>query len=146
MDKGVGGGLLITFSTPMSRKIWDTTQTSTSALTSAPLPSVLKIRLGSISVCWPPATTASSPTVGLSSLSSLRVISSQGTFGLWGALLAGGHVIAAKGRNNETVTEEDEIYLRSDMPGWLYVDTRDEENIEVLQINSTTHTFSRAQL
>ena len=46
------------------------------------------------------------------------------TFGMWGSLLAGGEVIVPKGRNNDTLTEEDEIYLAANMPGWLYVDTR----------------------
>ena len=76
----------------------------------------------------------------------LRVRSCPGTFGLWGALLAGGDVIATKGGNNETMTEEDEIYLRSGLAGWLYIDTRDKENVEVLEINTTTHTFTRAQV
>ena len=48
--------------------------------------------------------------------------------------------------NNETVTEEDEIYLRSGLAGWLYIVTRVKENVEVLEINSTTHTFTRAQV
>ena len=46
------------------------------------------------------------------------------TFGMWGSLLAGGEVIVPKGRNNVTLTEEDEIYLAANLPGWLYVDTR----------------------
>ena len=46
------------------------------------------------------------------------------TFGMWGSLMAGGEVIVPKGRNNDTLTEEDEIYLAANMPGWLYVDTR----------------------
>ena len=62
-----------------------------------------------------------------------------GTFGLWGSLLAGGNVIVSKGRNNETLTEEDEIYLRSTMPGWLYIDTRNIENITVLEIDQKGH-------
>ena len=67
-----------------------------------------------------------------------------GTFALWGSLLAGGDVIAAKGTSNVTLSEEDEIYLRSGMPGWLYVDTRDKNNITVLQVNTTTQTFTPA--
>ena len=47
-----------------------------------------------------------------------------GTFGLWGSLLAGGEVIAAKGTHEKLLTEEDEIYLMSAMPGWMYIDTR----------------------
>ena len=43
---------------------------------------------------------------------------------MWGSLLAGGEVIVPKGRNNDTLTEEDEIFLAANMPGWLYVDTR----------------------
>ena len=50
-----------------------------------------------------------------------------GTFGLWGSLLAGGDLIAAKGTSDLILSEEDEIYLRSGMPGWLYVDTRDQD-------------------
>ena len=46
------------------------------------------------------------------------------TFGMWGSLLAGGDVIVSKGRNPDTLTEEDEVYLAANMPGWLYVDTR----------------------
>jgi len=73
-------------------------------------------------------------------------IITYGTFGLWGALLAGGDVIAAKGRNNETFTEEDEIYLRSEMPGWLYIDTRDPDNTTVLQIDGINKTFTLANM
>ena len=61
---------------------------------------------------------------------------------MWGSLLAGGDVVAAKGTNNVTLTENDEMYLRSGLPGWLYVDTRDKSNIVVLQVNSTTQTFT----
>ena len=105
-----------------------------------------RMRSGLISAYWPLAATLSSLTVRFSSLMTLRVRSCPGTFGLWGALLAGGDVIAAKGGNNETVTEEDEIYLRSGLVGWLYIDTRDKENVEVLEINNTSHTFTRAQV
>ena len=34
-----------------------------------------------------------------------HTVITYGTFGLWGSLLAGGEVIAAKGRNNLTLTE-----------------------------------------
>ena len=34
-----------------------------------------------------------------------HTVITYGTFGLWGALLAGGEVLAAKGRNNITLTE-----------------------------------------
>ena len=64
-----------------------------------------------------------------------------GTFGLWGSLLAGGDVIAAKGTSDLVLSEEDEIYLRSGMPGWLYVDTRDKNNITVLQVSGITQKF-----
>ena len=67
---------------------------------------------------------------------------SPGTFGLWGSLMAGGEVIAAKGTSALTLSEEDEIYLRSGMPGWLYVDTRDQINIIILEVNSITQTFT----
>ena len=63
---------------------------------------------------------------------------------MWGSLLADGDVIAAKGTNNVTLTENDEMYLRSGMTGWLYVDTRNKNNVEVLQVNSTTQTFTPA--
>ena len=46
------------------------------------------------------------------------------TFGMWGSLLAGGEVIVPKGSNPDTLTEDDEIHLAANMPGWLYVDTR----------------------
>ena len=36
-----------------------------------------------------------------------------GSFGLWGSLLAGGDVIAAKGTSNLTLSEEDRVYLSS---------------------------------
>ena len=64
-----------------------------------------------------------------------------GSFGLWGSLLAGGEVIAAKGTSNLMLSEEDRVYLRSGMPGWLYLDTRDKNNVVVLQVNTTTQTF-----
>ena len=63
---------------------------------------------------------------------------------MWGSLLAGGDVITSKGTNEVTLTEFDEIYLRSGMPGWLYVDTRDQNNVIVLQVNTTTQTFTPA--
>ena len=43
---------------------------------------------------------------------------------MWGSLLAGGDVIVTKGRNSDTLTEEDELYLAANMQGWLYVDNR----------------------
>ena len=43
---------------------------------------------------------------------------------MWGSLLAGGEVIVPKGSNPDTLTEDDEIHLAANMPGWLYVDTR----------------------
>ena len=61
---------------------------------------------------------------------------------MWGSLLAGGNVIAAKGTNKVSLTENDEMYLRSGMPNWLYVDTRDKNNVEVLQVNTTSQTFT----
>ena len=67
-----------------------------------------------------------------------------GSFGLWGSLLAGGDVIAAKGTSNSTLSEEDRVYLRSGMPGWLYVDTRDQNNVRVLQVNTSNETFTPA--
>ena len=61
---------------------------------------------------------------------------------MWGSLLAGGDVIASKGRSNETLTEEDEIYLRTGLPGWLYIDTRDTLRPRVLEINTNTGNFT----
>ena len=61
---------------------------------------------------------------------------------MWGSLLAGGDVVAAKGTNKLTLTENDEMFLRSGLPGWLYVDTRDKSNIVVLQVNTTSQTFT----
>ena len=54
-------------------------------------------------------------------------------------------MIASKGRNNETLTEEDEIYLRSEMPGWLYIDTRDSQRPRVLEVNTNTGNFTPVQ-
>ena len=71
---------------------------------------------------------------------------SPGTFGLWGSLLAGGEVIASKGRNNVTLTEEDEIFLRSGLSGWLYIDTRDPDNTTVLEVNTTSNSFTPVHL
>ena len=53
-------------------------------------------------------------------------------------------MIAAKGTSNVNLSEEDEIYLRSGMEGWLYVDTRDKNNVTVLQVNTNTQTFTPA--
>jgi len=74
--------------------------------------------------------------------SSDHTIITYGTFGLWGSLLAGGDVVAAKGRNNITLTEEDEIYLRSDLAGWLYIDTLQPHNLTLLQVNKTLGVFT----
>ena len=63
-------------------------------------------------------------------------IHTYGTFGLWGSLLAGGDVIVAKGTSYNTTTEEDEIYMRAAMPGWLYIDTRNNQTT-VLKLNET---------
>ena len=41
--------------------------------------------------------------------SSHHTIITYGTFGLWGSLLAGGDVVAAKGRNNITLTEVGQV-------------------------------------
>ena len=60
-----------------------------------------------------------------------------GTFGLWGALLAGGDVVVAKGFSYDYPSEEDEIYLMEAMPGWLYVDVRN-ETTAVLKIDEET--------
>ena len=75
-----------------------------------------------------------------------KLVILPGTFGLWGSLLAGGDVIASKGRSNETLTEEDEIYLRSALPGWLYIDTRDTQRTRVLEVNTATANFTPVEL
>ena len=69
-----------------------------------------------------------------------------GSFGMWGSLLAGGDVIVSKGRNNPsitkaTVTEDDEIFLRSAMPNWLYIDTRNIKNVTVLKVDPITNKY-----
>ena len=71
--------------------------------------------------------------------SSDHSIFAYGTFGLWGALLAGGDVVVSRGRNNITFTEEDEIYLRSAMPDWLYIDTRYIDNITIYEIDKNNN-------
>ena len=55
-------------------------------------------------------------------------------------------MIASKGRSNETLTEEDEIYLRTGLAGWLYIDTRDRGRTRVLEVNTTTGNFSQVDL
>ena len=69
---------------------------------------------------------------------------------MWGSLLAGGDVIVSKGRNNPsitkaTVTEEDEIFLMAALPNWLYIDTRDVNNITVLKVDPITNQFVPAK-
>ena len=65
--------------------------------------------------------------------------SSSGTFGIWGALLAGGDVIAARGRN-VTLAEEDQIYVRAGLEGWLYLDTS-HALVRLLEVDTDNHTF-----
>ena len=55
-------------------------------------------------------------------------------------------MIASKGRSNETLTEEDEIYLRTGLPGWLYIDTRDTKRPRVLEVNTNTGDFTPVEL
>ena len=43
------------------------------------------------------------------------------------------------------LTEDDEMYLRSALPGWLYIDTR-HEVIEMLKVNNKTHKFEEASM
>eukprot|EP00092_Neocalanus_flemingeri_P006359 GFUD01006845.1.p1 GENE.GFUD01006845.1~~GFUD01006845.1.p1 ORF type:complete len:394 (-),score=65.44 GFUD01006845.1:16-1137(-) len=57
-------------------------------------------------------------------------IHTYGTYGTWGSLLAGGDVIVPTGINAELNTEEDQIYKRAAMPGWVYLDVRDLDNIQ----------------
>jgi len=73
--------------------------------------------------------------------SSDHSIHTYGTFGLWGSLLAGGDVIVSKGRNENGLTEEDNIYKWSAMPGWLYIDTLNPEKISVLKLDNKTREF-----
>ena len=85
-------------------------------------------------------------------------IFTYGTFGLWGALLSGGDVIASKGAviKDSTpapdgqmstidplleITESDEWYLDGSLPNWIYLDTRNKGNITVLKVNPNTHQF-----
>ena len=44
------------------------------------------------------------------------------------------------------MTEDDEIFLRAAMPGWLYIDTRDPEDTRLLKVDSQTHKFSPVTL
>ena len=101
------------------------------------------ITLGLTSVCWAPVTTRSSPTArgGRRPSEAVRAhkCSSSGTFGIWGALLAGGDVIAARGRN-VTLAEEDQIYVRAGLEGWLYLDTS-HALVRLLQVDTDNHTF-----
>ena len=55
-------------------------------------------------------------------------------------------MIASKGRSNETLTEEDEIYLRTGLPGWLYIDTRESQRTKVLEVNINTGNFTPVEL
>ena len=79
--------------------------------------------------------------------SSDHVVMTYGTFGMWGALLSSGHVIAAKGTNNVTYSEvishylqllftrylqEDYVFLRSHLTNWTYMDTRRAEQPKLL--------------
>ena len=76
-------------------------------------------------------------------------IFSVGTFGMWGSLLAGGDVIVSKGKNdpivtNATVTEEDKIFLKAALPNWLYIDTRNVNNITVLSVDPKSKHFIKS--
>jgi len=39
------------------------------------------------------------------------------------------------------LTEEDIIYKKSAMPGWLYVDTLNPKNISILKLDDNTNEF-----
>merc|ERR1711892_1404044 len=74
-------------------------------------------------------------------------VHTHGTFGTWGSLFAGGDVIAPTGTNPDRKTEDDQIWEKAALPGWLYLDVRDVNDIqevtfsqpeEDIQIYSTT--------
>jgi len=52
-----------------------------------------------------------------------------GTFGMWGALLAGGDVITTTGNTPGKYTEEDHINQRAAMDNWIFLNVRDKNNI-----------------
>lgn len=65
-------------------------------------------------------------------------VHTHGTFGTWGSLLAGGEVIAPTGTNPDSMTEDDIIWQRAAMPGWVYLDVRDVKNIQEVLLTSPT--------
>ena len=72
-------------------------------------------------------------------------IHSFGSFGMWGSLLAGGDVVVARGRGDDFMIREDEIFLYSAMPNWLYIDTRNTSDIKVLNNEDLKAQFSHIQ-
>ena len=73
--------------------------------------------------------------------SSDHTIFDYGSFGMWGALFAGGDVIVSKGTSEEgETTQEDDIYLRANMTDWTFIDTRG-VNASVLKINPIYKNF-----
>ena len=82
-------------------------------------------------------------------------IFTYGTFGMWGSLLAGGDVIAAKSHilkyhtseddstvdPLELIGEQDYFHLQAALPQWRYIDTRNVENITILKVDPETHKF-----
>ena len=62
---------------------------------------------------------------------------------MWGSLLAGGDVIAARGTHETLLNEEDEVYLRSAMTNWSFIDTRN-DSMKLYNVNSKTGEFSLA--
>ena len=45
--------------------------------------------------------------------------------------------------SNHVMPQEDEIYLRSDLAGWLYIDTLQPHNVSVLKVNKALGVFTR---
>ena len=81
--------------------------------------------------------------------SSHHTLITYGSFGLWGAILSRGDVIAAKGTNNQAysvvtttflqrpcnlviVFQHDYWYMKAKLENWTYIDSRDPKNVKVL--------------
>ena len=51
------------------------------------------------------------------------------------------YMIFIQGGSEKMLTEEDEIYLKAAMPGWLYIDTRNISEIKILEIDQDKREF-----